>query len=215
MAISQGIWTVCDVCGRQIPVKEAILVTDKYSLQNGLVVCRRDLDPSQTLLRPVKSRETPPAPGKLRKPPSGIYNDNPNSDKAPIQPQRVIAFPHPINNTIMLRWEGPLETGSDRIIGYRITRASPQLAYQLLIEDNTGVGETFFEDLTGDVAEDYTYTVAAINQFGIGEESELTYYPSKRVNLDVDIGTYKLLIDGETNYTITDGDGNAILVSST
>ncbi len=211
----QGIWTVCDVCAKQIRVEEATLVKDRYNLQNGFLVCQKCLDPTQTLLRPVKAMERPPAQlGKLRKPPSGVYSDNPNSSRVPSAPQRPIAYASTIGETVELRWEGPLDAGSDRIIGYCITRASPQAAYQVIINANTGISEPYYTDVEGLVDEEYTYTVAAINGFGVGAESEIAYYPANRVDPLILSGAYSYLIDGETNFTITTGDGDYIIVGN-
>ncbi len=208
----KGIWTTCDICAKKVRTQDTVYVSDKYSSSRGLVVCREDYDKVSPLAaNKITPRERPLTnTKKLRSAPRGHYEDNPNSDRVPSAPTKVRAAPTTFGDEfIELTWEGSDDQGSDRVTGYQITRAYPQQSYQFTIETNTNNEAPYFRDLTGDVSTEYTYTVAAINAYGIGAPSELVYYPTKRHILP---NRRRFLCESTTHYALRTGDGSFITV---
>ncbi len=207
-------YILCDVCGRKIRQKDAILITDRYNTQSNLLVCKDDADKTNPQNIPFSISELNIINPKLVRseaPDTNIVN--PYDNRVPSAPQLAIATIHPINSTIILQWQGPVDAGSGPIIGYIITRAEPQLTLDVTIEYNTNINSTYYEDLTGDISVDYSYTIAAINTFGTGP-STIAYYPVNRS--DTVLGTTnKYLVTSQTSYTITNGSGAYILAGNT
>lgn len=199
---------VCDVCGGEFLRKDVALVKDKYNFQNGLVVCFADLDSINEQVLPNRHTEAPvPSPELIRPVHDLEYATNDNDDRVPSAPRNGIAYPSTIDSTIFISWDGPFDTGSSDITGYLITRADPQASYQATIEANTGSSATFYEDTTGLVATDYTYTVAAINSYGTGAASPLIYYPTVLVDTSVNY-----LVLSQDSSVLTTGDGTYIIL---
>jgi len=207
-------YILCDVCGRKIRQKDAILITDRYNTQSNLLVCKNDADKTNPQNIPFSISElniTNPKLVRSEAPDTNIVN--PYDNRVPSAPQLAIATIHPINSTIILQWQGPVDAGSGPIIGYIITRAEPQLTLDVTIESNTNINSTYYEDLTGDISVDYSYTIAAINTFGTGP-STIAYYPVNRSD-DILGSTNKYLVTSQTSYTITTGSGVYILAGNT
>ncbi len=206
--------TVCDVCGQVTKQSKVHKVRDRFSTQFGLVVCRKCLDKVNAQARVSSAHETPLAnPELVRSYPTITYPLNENSDRVPSAPERVEAYALGITSPyVYLKWLGCEGNGSDRIIGYKITRAEPQLAYQFTIEADTGTPEPYYIDLTADVDVEYTYTVSAINAYGLGAESEICYYPTNRANSDILSGLAAYLLESTTGYALRTGDGEYIIV---
>lgn len=206
-------YILCDVCGRKIRQKDAILITDRYNTQSNLLVCKDDADKTNPQNIPFSISElniTNPKLVRSEAPDTNIVN--PYDNRVPSAPQLAIATIHPINSTIILQWQGPVDVGSGPIIGYKITRV-PQLSFDVPIEANTNINSTYYEDLTGDISLDYSYTIAAINTFGMGP-STIAYYPVER--LDTTLGsTDKYLLASQTSYVLTTGSGVYILAGNT
>lgn len=206
-------YILCDVCGRKIRQKDAILITDKYNTQSNLLVCKDDADKTNPQNIPFSISElniTNPKLVRSEAPDTNIVN--PYDNRVPSAPQLAIATIHPINSTIILQWQGPVDVGSGPIIGYKITRVR-QLSFDVAIEANTNINSTYYEDLTGDISVDYSYTIAAINTFGMGP-STIAYYPVER--LDTTLGsTDKYLLASQTSYVLTTGSGVYILAGNT
>lgn len=208
-------WTRCDICGRRIRDDEATLIRDIYNPYNGFLVCKKDLISSSPLLKPIRTRERPlPNPKKAR---SGLnlnnvtYAEDENADRLPGAPRKLMAFAGPLGDYIHLSWEGPEDGGSGRILGYKITRAAPQLSYKRTLVENTGSSVPSYSDTVSPLDISATYTVAAINSVGVGAESDPAFYPTDRAFLGPG---ERFLIDAETSNVITTGDGKYIVVRS-
>lgn len=202
-------YIICDVCGIKIRRKDAVYITDRYNTQNKLLVCKKDADVAQPQLRPYKARERK-SPKITRSEPSDNYSINPNSSIAPSAPVQVRAFLDPLNNYVDLTWLGPDDPGTDQITGYVITRATPQLSTQVIINANTGNSATFYQDLSSDYTIKYTYTVAAINAYGTGPYSAVAFYPSQLFNITPPVPD-GLLLTG-SNSKLTTGTGQYLIV---
>lgn len=169
---------ICDVCRGEFYRKDTVLVKNKYNFQYGQVVCFKDLDEINEQVLPNKSRDRPvKSPETLRPPKDPVFDVNENDDRLPSAPRAGYTQPHPLNNTIDLFWQGPEDSGSSGIIGYKIARATPQLSSYTVIDADTETGATYYSDLTADVTLKYSYKVAAINSFGVGSYSIDFFWP--------------------------------------
>lgn len=205
-------WTICDVCGDQIDRRDAVYITNKYSYQFGLVVCPRH---ARKVVTPVDIShlvEKPPTnPKTIRIPQDGVYLTEDDPNRAPGKPTNVIVTKDPLRDFLSVRWNAPDLQGSGRILGYVITRASPQEAAQIIIQDSTENNITYFLDEEADISESYTYAIAAINAFGTGELSDLGYWPQPLNELPVG---YEYLVESQTSITLATGDSEALIVSN-
>lgn len=188
---------ICDVCKGEFYQKDVTLVTDKWSSQLGMVVCFPDLDVVNEQIKPNFHREKPISyPELLRSDSISEYVVNENDDRVPGSPRNPLTKVNPINETVDLYWEGPEDTGSSGIVGYRIERALPQLGNPIILVDNTFSGATYYQDISADVSLEYSYRVAAINSFGMGAYSETFLWPNNKkieedyVVLSQNINTY-------------------------
>ena len=197
------VYVICDVCGGKFHQKDTVLIKDSWNLQNNLVVCRKDVDKANAQLRPSTTYEKPvPYPEKLRPPQKDQYVSNSIAAQLPSAPQQLTATINPLNGYIDLNWLGPEDSGSGYIIGYQITRAEPQYAYQFTLNSNTNTSLTFYEDITSDITHFYTYQVAAINGYGVGAVSNLALFPSQNVS-----STINYLTVSQTNFVLTTSSG--------
>jgi len=172
----------CDVCGGLFYQKDTIPINDKYNLQHGLLVCKKDADQINEQVLPNNHFERPISQPELLRPERGDqFSVNELDDRLPGAPRLPFTAPNPINDNIDLFWQGPEDTGSSGIIGYKIERASPQLSYYDTIEVNTNEGATYYTDLTADVTQEYSYRVSAINSFGTGSPSIDFFWPTNQV----------------------------------
>lgn len=173
---------ICDICGGLFYQKDTIRINDKYNLQHGLLVCKKDADQINEQVLPNNHFEHPISQPELLRPEhSDQFAVNALDDRLPGPPRLPFTAPNPINDNIDLYWQGPEDPGSSGIIGYKIERASPQLAYYYTIEDNTNEGATYYTDLTADVTQEYSYRISAINSFGTGSPSIDFFWPKNNL----------------------------------
>lgn len=207
-------YILCDICGRKIRQEEAILITDRYNTLYGLLVCKSDATERENPQnRPWYVRELQVQNPKLLRSERPDQNTiNPNSSMAPGAPQQVQIGMNSLTNTITLSWLGPIDGGTDPILGYVITRADPQLSYQFIIDANTGNAATYYQDTTGDPTQTYTYQIAAINIYGIGPYSDFAYFPNNQVDASVG-STTKYLLASDTNFSLVASDTNATILA--
>lgn len=208
-------YILCDICGRKIRQEEAILITDRYNTLYGLLVCKSDATERENPQnRPWYVRELQVQNPKLLRSERPDQNTiNPNSSMAPSAPQLLSANMNSLTNEIVLYWQGPIDGGTDPIIGYVITRANPQLAGQIIINANTGTNTTYYQDVAGDPTQLYTYQVAAINIYGVGPYSDIAFFPNNQVDPSIGANT-RYLLASDTDFTITTGDGLFILADN-
>lgn len=204
-------YILCDVCGRKIRQKDAILITDKYNTQSSLLVCKDDVDRTNPQNIPYSVSETQiQNPKLLRSERPDVNTINENSSRAPSAPRNLVAIAHPLNNTVLLQWTGPDDSGTDPITGYVIIRAEPQLGSEEVLVANTGQIGVSYEDIDSTTSGEYSYKVQAINAYGTGPESNRAFFPIETVN-EVGFG-YKYLTTSDTNLTIAAGDGRYIII---
>lgn len=204
------VYVICDVCGRKIHQKDAILITNKYNTQHNLLVCKNDADKINPQSIPHTIRENNlQNPKLMRGEPADINVVNEDSDKAPGAPKLVMATLHPINNTIYVTWQGPDNPGSDPILYYKIYISDPQDIDIYTIQRTVG-GETSLEDTTTSVTDYVSYRVSAVNIFGEGPLSEIAYFPR---DLSLISTGYKFLLTGDS-LVLKTGNNEYIIVNS-
>lgn len=202
---------ICDVCGGLFHQKDTVRVTNKFNYQNGLVVCFKDLDEINEQILPNNHIDSIiSSPGILRpeRPDQFVVNETDN--RLPSAPRQPYTRVNPIDNLIDLYWMGPNDAGSSSIIGYKILRAEPQLAFYDTVDDNTSDPATYYTDTTANVSSEYSYKVAAVNSFGTGPYSEEFFWPTNRVPY----GDIEYLVT-DLNQTITTDSGIAIRLNLT
>ncbi len=195
---------ICSVCQGKYYRKDTVLVRDKYSYQNGLIVCKWDLDKINAQSYPNRDlKDLPPSnPKHLTGPCVITYADVVIDDRAPSAPYNPYALPavnvDEDNIGVELYWEAPLNQGSSDIIGYLIERADPQLGVYEVITSNSQSSTPYYNDTTANTATFYSYRIKAINSYGSSPYSVEFFYPVKNVPWD------------DIEY-ITDGVGNIIM----
>jgi hypothetical protein len=195
---------ICDVCLGKYHSKDVSLITDKHNFQYGQVVCSGCKDEVNEQVFPVTSRERPISSPETLRPPKAVTTIvNANDDRLPSAPREPFCQVNPIDNYVDLFWQGPLDTGSSAILGYKIVRASQLIQVFSTISDNTNSGATYYTDTTSDVDLRYIYKVAAITSFGTGPYSEEFYWPKDTSPLTY---TRYLIITPQTKVLIIGSD---------
>lgn len=203
---SEGMYVICDSCGRKVHQRDTTLVKDKFSLQNGLVICTIHLNDTEYGMRPIDTREVITGnPKYVRSESSDRFIENPNDDTAPTAPRNVRPVASTIGSYVDIYWEGPESVGSSAIESYKIYRSDPQLGAEVLIEAATDTAIAYYRDETADINGEYSYVIAATNGYGTGPNSLPGYYPTIRVEAGV-----VYLID-ENNDVLIDENGNYLI----
>lgn len=208
--LPRGMWTICDVCGSKIARNRTIYQTERDSIYYGLTICESHVLKVKHPIRDMSAYiERPPEnPETIRTPQEPVLIDMEGATNTPSAPQNLVASLDTQQNYVRLHWQAPINQYS-RMLGYIITRADPQESVQFTVEANTDDTTVNYVDTTSDINEFYTYSVAAINNAGIGEYSDLAYYPYDADTLQVG---YKFLLESQTDYVITTGDGEYLIV---
>lgn len=176
-------FVICDVCGGKFRVYETVQIDDRYSTQNKMIVCKKDADKINPQIYPIYLREELLSNKEYVRPePTDLTVPLPNSDQLPGVPQNLRLEGAPLNNFILVTWDGPAQVGSSPILGYRITRADPQQSTQDFLVNVTD-GSSYI-DITSDVDRNYTYQVAAYSILGLGPYTDFAYWPISMVNPD-------------------------------
>lgn len=190
---------ICQVCGGQFYQKDVVQITDKYNYQYGLIVCKKDADERNDQVLPNRHVDRPISnPGLLSPERADEFAVNELDDRLPGAPRLPFTQVHPINDTIDLFWQGPEDTGSSGIIGYKIVQAFPQYSTYITLVSNTGNNATYYSDLVTSVNSEVSYKVAAINSFGTGPYSVDFYWPQ----VGADIYTYLVISPGGEVLTV-------------
>lgn len=86
------VYVICDVCGRKVRRKDTQKVNDRWNLQNGLVVCKWDIDKVNEQNKPIKVKEKLITnPKDLRSEPTDRFESPDVDDRAPSAPQKLEA----------------------------------------------------------------------------------------------------------------------------
>ena len=201
-------YVLCDICGGKFRRKDTVYVQERYNYQNGLVVCKDDVDLINEQSLPNTKHDRPiPHPHTLRPEGEDTFAVNENDDRVPGAPRNVSAVASTIDSSIELFWEGPFDAGSSGITGYLIKIADPQLSVYTTLEANTNSCSPYYDDTVSAVSGEYSYTVAAINSFGTGPDSEPAFYPALNVERSVNY----LLVSQDDSFLTTGDDLNIIL----
>ena len=199
-------YVICDSCGAKVHQSETILVNDKYSLQNGLVICTIHLNDREYGMRPVNTNETiTSTPRYVRSESSDRFITNSNDDTVPTAPRNVRPQASTIGSYVDIYWDGPESIGSSAIVSYKIYRSVPQLGTESLLIAATSSGSTYYRDETADISLEYSYVIAATNGYGTGPNSQPGYYPAIRVAPSV------VYIRDESDNYIIDENGNYLV----
>ena len=206
---------ICDVCGQQFRLHEVVQVTDKHNRHFGLIVCHRDLDPTNPHDIPYEHKERILTAPKLVRPLGPINSmANANDDRLPSAPRYGEARRGSLDNYIHLDWQGPLDTGSSGIIGYTVSIANPQLStFTVLVSDTSSVNLSpapYYVDTDTAVDSACEYKVAAINSFGTGPYSDIFLYPSTIYTIPA---SYEWLGVSQTGAALCTSDGDPLLFS--
>lgn len=169
----KGHLAICDVCGCKIYASDGILVSDKYSSQYGLLVCKRDLDVTnpQTYIR--ARRERPISnPRMVRPEPADQYYSNTNGDAvAASAPQHPSIYAAEASGVELL-WLGPIYPGNRSITGYKIERESPVGGGFATLVSNTNSVAGYYKDTSVEASTQYNYRISAVNAAGAGAASD-------------------------------------------
>ena len=171
------VYVMCDMCKGKFHRKDTIKVNDKYNLQNGMIVCKQDLDLINEQIIPVRARKDALVtnPHFLNSPPSPRYATQDVDDRVPGAPRNLTAVGDHSGSYVMLQWEGPFDPGSSGIVGYvaeRIDQSGTAVAFTI---NHSG---TIYTDITSDITDQYQYRIAAVNTAGQGAYSVNAYFPS-------------------------------------
>ena len=172
-------YTLCDVCGSKIRAKDAIKVRDKYSTQNGLVVCKADLDKTnpQAYNIPMRKEKSITSKDLLRSesPDNFVFissvaeieagDSSDPTGRSPSAPRHLITG-EVSTTTIELYWQGPLDPGSSGISGYKIERETPVGGGFSTVTANTNTGALYYKDTGLTTGTVYNYRVSAVNDTG-------------------------------------------------
>lgn len=170
------VYVICDVCGAKVRRNDTVGVRDKNNLQNGMVVCKRDVDLINPQILPYKKKERLLDTTRgIRSQPSNTFADIINDNRAPSAPRNLVATGDFSGNYVMLSWEGPLDPGTSSIVGYVVERI-----------DNNGTATTFtisgnapsYVDITSSISAQYQYRISAVNTAGQGAYSVNAYFPT-------------------------------------
>lgn len=173
------VYVICDVCGRKVRRQDTVKITDRWNLQNGMVVCKEDVDKVNEQNKPLRiSEKLITNPETLRSEPSDRYATPTTDDRAPGAPQNLEARASTLGDDIELFWRGPEDVGTSQITGYKIERAVMPFTSFTVVDSNTGSENTYYKDTSADTAEIYFYRVSAINGAGVGTASPGAFYPS-------------------------------------
>jgi hypothetical protein len=180
----RGHYVICDICGKKLRARDAVLIKGRLHTQKNLLVCRNDVtevNPQQYL---------PVTPERQIRDPHLIRSEQPDrfqfidsyseilsgettlpSGNAPSAPTTLTVNGDGTHTHIELRWQGPDYPGSGAISGYKIERESPiGGGFSTLVANTETVG-TYYLDTTVSVSTQYNYRVSAINRFGTSTAS--------------------------------------------
>lgn len=195
----------CQVCGFKRKLNEVFLVSDKYNKYHGKLICRDHYNKTNPQIIQSKIKEKLIANKNKINPVSYTPYTNPNDDRLPGKPTNGRTATDPNDGHIILYWDAPGDNGSSAIKGYRIRYSNPQRIHYAVLTEDSLTGVPYFKDTVNINTDSVSYTVAAINGFGIGPESDEFYYPKDEYNT--------VLIHGEQYLAYLGTDGYYRLVT--
>lgn len=196
---------ICDMCGVKRFVKDMTYIDDQYNRINGALVCIEHADPVHPQDIPYWIlEEQVDDPRYVRPRTADRFVVNESSNILPSAPRLLIATLSPLDDVIQLTWQGPDNTGSGSIIGYRIQISNPQGLPFATLEDNTGNGATMYLDTVSPITGFYYYRVAAISEIGVGAYSDQASFPYDSIitNILIIVGDDLIGIAGDDNILL-------------
>lgn len=174
---------ICDVCGFELKAKDAILITDKYNLLYGLLVCPQDADktnpqqfvravPEKTLTDPRYMRPEQPDTFQFISDASQIETgdvSNP-SGTLPGAPKHPYLY-EVSSNSVTLKWLGADTSGSGAIQGYKIERETPVGGGFTTITNDTQSVAMSYQDTGLSANTQYNYKISSVNRVGTSTDS--------------------------------------------
>jgi len=190
----------CFICGAKVRAEEARIINDPYSDRVGMIVCQRDFDRTnqQQSIKAIREYTTRDRV-KIRTEPAEVSIVVADDDRVPSAPRDVFVVGAD-ENGVELRWQGPEDTGSSCITGYRISRSDPCGSAITVINSNTNSPVMRYIDSTAVLTTEYGYLVQAINGAGVGSRSEEICYPPSAV-----VGSFRYYIT-ENNFNLFSED---------
>jgi len=178
-------YIICDVCGRKVRARDAVLINDKYNYLNGLLVCKDDADLTnpQTYIRSFRDRQVR-EPKLLRTEATDQFEyidttaqiedgdtSDPATGDAPGAPTDLTVEPDS-STIVILRWRmDKTSVGSSNISGYKIERESPEGNGFSTVVSNTNSPALYYSDSGLSASTEYNYKVSAINSYGTSSAS--------------------------------------------
>ena len=205
-------YVICDVCGRKIRAKDAVLITDKYNYLHNMLVCKDDADKTNPAdqIRAVRERQID-NPKLIRPESSDTFVFASEADEIetldPSDPTgRTASAPKHLTilgastTEVELVWFGPDDSGSSPATGYQIERESP-IGGGFSVIATTTTPAQYYKDTTVSTDNQYNYRVSVVNTAGIGAASN---------EADITIGTATVT----TNYILLENGTDSILLEN-
>lgn len=177
-------YTLCDVCGRKLRAKDAIKVRDKYSTQNGLVVCKYDLDKTNPIAynKTISKERGIRSPDLIRSEPADNFvfissvaeieagDSSDPTGRSPSAPRHLTTGEVTVSS-IELYWQGPDDPGSSPISGYKVERETPVGGGFSTVITNTNASATYYKDTGLSSGVVYNYRVSTVTNAGTSSAS--------------------------------------------
>ncbi len=176
-------YVICDVCGKKMRAKDAILISDKFNTLHRLLVCKNDADKTnpQQFIKAFKERQIDDpslirsegtdrfvfisAPSEIET--GDLTDPTGRNASAP----RALASIGATSTTVDLIWQGPDDSGSSAISGYKVERESPVGGGFSTVTSTTESVATSYQDTGLTASTQYNYRVSAVNNNGTGTAS--------------------------------------------
>ena len=176
-------YVLCDVCGKKMRGKDAVLIKDKFNLLNNMLVCKADADETnpQTYLKAKRERQIG-NPQFIRSEGEDNFvfissaseieggDTSDPTGRNPGEPRYLTIFAAS-DTTIELQWLGPLDSGSSAPCGWKIERESPVGNGFSDVTADTGTPAMYYKDTGLTASTQYNYRVSAVNTNGTGDPS--------------------------------------------
>lgn len=172
-------FVICDVCGKKFRVKDTVRIVDRFNLLNNMIVCFADADKANPQIKPIRIHEDLLIRKDYVRPEATYmtYTNLENEDTIGSAPQNLIVNVEPLSRTLQLTWDGPLDYGNARVLGYKIYRGDQLLDILSVINSNTHSLATYYLDETASLDGEYVYSVAMVTELGDSPLSNYAYYP--------------------------------------
>lgn len=172
-------FVICDVCGKKFRVKETTRITDRYNLENSMIVCFADADKVNPQIMPIYIQEDLLVRKDYVRPESTYFKYISPGTILPSAPTSLMVNLDQFLGAVLLTWNGPNNTGNSSVLGYRIYRCDdPVLGEFNVLVENTNSPATMFVDYSAEISGIYyIYVVSIITAIGESPKSNEAYWP--------------------------------------